>query len=152
MASTYVKMSSSEFSLPNHSTRQVFLSFKKSLSWHFVDRLKSGFWAIFGKFSHTYVEKSGYTVELIFYLGLWIFYMNLKLFTLKGRGVFCFRFLNFFYYSKINFHENLINFFSIYFFQDVSTEGSPKKDKKKRKGLRTPSFLKKRKDKKKVEA
>lgn len=36
--------------------------------------------------------------------------------------------------------------------QDVSTEGSPKKDKKKKKGLRTPSFLKKKKDKKRVEA
>lgn len=36
--------------------------------------------------------------------------------------------------------------------QDVSTEGSPKKDKKKKKGLRTPSFLKKKKDKKKTEA
>ncbi|GAB0097374.1 hypothetical protein DMENIID0001_130110 [Sergentomyia squamirostris] len=33
---------------------------------------------------------------------------------------------------------------------DVSTEGSPKKNKKK-KGLRTPSFLKKKKDKKRVE-
>ncbi|XP_067626317.1 gamma-adducin-like isoform X1 [Eurosta solidaginis] len=37
-------------------------------------------------------------------------------------------------------------------FQDVSTDGSPKKDKKKKKGLRTPSFLKKKKEKKKVEA
>lgn len=36
--------------------------------------------------------------------------------------------------------------------QDISTEGSPKKDKKKKKGLRTPSFLKKKKEKKKVEA
>lgn len=36
--------------------------------------------------------------------------------------------------------------------EDVSTEGSPKKDKKKKKGLRTPSFLKKRKDKKRMEA
>lgn len=36
--------------------------------------------------------------------------------------------------------------------EDVSTEGSPKKDKKKKKGLRTPSFLKKKKDKKRVEA
>ncbi|XP_037032848.1 protein hu-li tai shao isoform X3 [Bradysia coprophila] len=36
--------------------------------------------------------------------------------------------------------------------EDVSTEGSPKKDKKKKKGLRTPSFLKKKKEKKKVEA
>lgn len=36
--------------------------------------------------------------------------------------------------------------------QDASTDGSPKKDKKKKKGLRTPSFLKKKKDKKKVEA
>ncbi|XP_055701508.1 protein hu-li tai shao isoform X2 [Phlebotomus papatasi] len=35
--------------------------------------------------------------------------------------------------------------------EDVSTEGSPKKDKKKKKGLRTPSFLKKKKDKKRVE-
>ncbi|XP_055318220.1 protein hu-li tai shao isoform X1 [Sitodiplosis mosellana] len=35
---------------------------------------------------------------------------------------------------------------------DMSTEGSPKKDKKKKKGLRTPSFLKKKKEKKKVEA
>ncbi|CRK98553.1 CLUMA_CG011903, isoform B [Clunio marinus] len=35
--------------------------------------------------------------------------------------------------------------------QDASTDGSPKKDKKKKKGLRTPSFLKKKKDKKKVE-
>jgi adducin len=33
--------------------------------------------------------------------------------------------------------------------QDISTDGSPKKDKKKKKGLRTPSFLKKKKDKKK---
>jgi adducin len=38
------------------------------------------------------------------------------------------------------------------FQQDASTDGSPKKDKKKKKGLRTPSFLKKKKDKKKVEA
>ncbi|XP_018790082.1 PREDICTED: protein hu-li tai shao isoform X4 [Bactrocera latifrons] len=37
-------------------------------------------------------------------------------------------------------------------FQDVSTDGSPKKDKKKKKGLRTPSFLKKKKEKKKAEA
>ncbi|EDW61040.2 uncharacterized protein Dvir_GJ21816 [Drosophila virilis] len=37
-------------------------------------------------------------------------------------------------------------------FQDVSTDGSPKKDKKKKKGLRTPSFLKKKKEKKKSEA
>ncbi|XP_017838029.1 protein hu-li tai shao isoform X1 [Drosophila busckii] len=37
-------------------------------------------------------------------------------------------------------------------FQDVSTDGSPKKDKKKKKGLRTPSFLKKKKEKKKTEA
>uniref|UniRef100_A0A2M4CSG6 Putative cytoskeletal protein adducin n=1 Tax=Anopheles darlingi TaxID=43151 RepID=A0A2M4CSG6_ANODA len=36
--------------------------------------------------------------------------------------------------------------------QDISTDGSPKKDKKKKKGLRTPSFLKKRKDKKRVES
>ncbi|XP_067626318.1 beta-adducin-like isoform X2 [Eurosta solidaginis] len=36
--------------------------------------------------------------------------------------------------------------------EDVSTDGSPKKDKKKKKGLRTPSFLKKKKEKKKVEA
>lgn len=36
--------------------------------------------------------------------------------------------------------------------EDVSTEGSPKKDKKKKKGLRTPSFLKKKKEKKKIEA
>lgn len=38
--------------------------------------------------------------------------------------------------------------------QDVSvSEESPKKEKKKKKGLRTPSFLKKRKEKKKpVEA
>lgn len=36
--------------------------------------------------------------------------------------------------------------------EDVSTEGSPKKDKKKKKGLRTPSFLKKKKDKKRIEA
>lgn len=35
--------------------------------------------------------------------------------------------------------------------EDVSTEGSPKKDKKKKKGLRTPSFLKKKKDKKRIE-
>lgn len=33
--------------------------------------------------------------------------------------------------------------------QDISTDGEPKKDKKKKKGLRTPSFLKKKKDKKK---
>lgn len=34
--------------------------------------------------------------------------------------------------------------------QDVSvSEESPKKEKKKKKGLRTPSFLKKRKEKKK---
>ncbi|XP_075166052.1 adducin 1-like protein hts isoform X2 [Haematobia irritans] len=37
-------------------------------------------------------------------------------------------------------------------FQDISTDGSPKKDKKKKKGLRTPSFLKKKKEKKKAEA
>jgi hypothetical protein len=37
--------------------------------------------------------------------------------------------------------------------QDISTDGSPKKDKKKKRGLRTPSFLKKKsKEKKKVEA
>lgn len=42
--------------------------------------------------------------------------------------------------------------FHCYFLQDVSTEGSPKKDKKKKKGLRTPSFLKKKKEKKKVES
>lgn len=36
--------------------------------------------------------------------------------------------------------------------EDVSTEGSPKKDKKKKKGLRTPSFLKKKKEKKRIEA
>uniref|UniRef100_A0A182P0K1 Ras-GEF domain-containing protein n=1 Tax=Anopheles epiroticus TaxID=199890 RepID=A0A182P0K1_9DIPT len=36
--------------------------------------------------------------------------------------------------------------------EDISTDGSPKKDKKKKKGLRTPSFLKKRKDKKRVES
>ncbi|XP_017105940.1 protein hu-li tai shao isoform X4 [Drosophila bipectinata] len=36
--------------------------------------------------------------------------------------------------------------------EDVSTDGSPKKDKKKKKGLRTPSFLKKKKEKKKTEA
>ncbi|XP_032292932.1 protein hu-li tai shao isoform X4 [Drosophila virilis] len=36
--------------------------------------------------------------------------------------------------------------------EDVSTDGSPKKDKKKKKGLRTPSFLKKKKEKKKSEA
>lgn len=37
--------------------------------------------------------------------------------------------------------------------KDISTEDSPKKDKKKKKGLRTPSFLKKKKEKKKsVEA
>ncbi|XP_059619542.1 protein hu-li tai shao isoform X2 [Phlebotomus argentipes] len=35
--------------------------------------------------------------------------------------------------------------------EDVSTEGSPKKDKKKKKGLRTPSFLKKKKDKKRID-
>ncbi|XP_075223379.1 adducin 1-like protein hts isoform X2 [Lycorma delicatula] len=34
--------------------------------------------------------------------------------------------------------------------KDVSTEDSPKKDKKKKKGLRTPSFLKKKKEKKKI--
>lgn len=34
--------------------------------------------------------------------------------------------------------------------KDVSTEESPKKDKKKKKGLRTPSFLKKKKEKKKI--
>lgn len=34
--------------------------------------------------------------------------------------------------------------------KDISTEDSPKKDKKKKKGLRTPSFLKKKKEKKKV--
>lgn len=33
--------------------------------------------------------------------------------------------------------------------EDFSTDGSPKKDKKKKKGLRTPSFLKKKKEKKK---
>ncbi|KAG7298493.1 hypothetical protein JYU34_018125 [Plutella xylostella] len=33
--------------------------------------------------------------------------------------------------------------------KEMSTEGSPKKDKKKKKGLRTPSFLKKKKEKKK---
>lgn len=33
--------------------------------------------------------------------------------------------------------------------KEVSTEDSPKKDKKKKKGLRTPSFLKKKKEKKK---
>jgi adducin len=32
----------------------------------------------------------------------------------------------------------------------MSTEESPKKDKKKKKGLRTPSFLNKRKEKKKI--
>ncbi|XP_055916904.1 protein hu-li tai shao isoform X1 [Eupeodes corollae] len=37
-------------------------------------------------------------------------------------------------------------------FQDISIDDSPKKDKKKKKGLRTPSFLKKKKEKKKVEA
>lgn len=37
-------------------------------------------------------------------------------------------------------------------FQDISTDGSPKKDKKKKKGLRTPSFLKKKKEKKKGDA
>lgn len=36
-------------------------------------------------------------------------------------------------------------------FQDISTDGSPKKDKKKKKGLRTPSFLKKKKEKKRIE-
>ncbi|KAL7039080.1 hypothetical protein ACKWTF_009793 [Chironomus riparius] len=36
--------------------------------------------------------------------------------------------------------------------QDISTDGSPKKDKKKKRGLRTPSFLKKKKEKKKIEA
>jgi adducin len=36
--------------------------------------------------------------------------------------------------------------------EDVSTEGSAKKDKKKKRGLRTPSFLKKKKEKKKSEA
>lgn len=36
--------------------------------------------------------------------------------------------------------------------EDISTEGSPKKDKKKKRGLRTPSFLKKKKEKKKTEA
>ncbi|XP_030381751.1 protein hu-li tai shao [Scaptodrosophila lebanonensis] len=35
--------------------------------------------------------------------------------------------------------------------QDISTDGSPKKDKKKKKGLRTPSFLKKKKEKKKTD-
>ncbi|XP_046689302.1 protein hu-li tai shao isoform X3 [Homalodisca vitripennis] len=34
--------------------------------------------------------------------------------------------------------------------KDISTEESPKKDKKKKKGLRTPSFLKKKKEKKKI--
>ncbi|XP_067003897.1 protein hu-li tai shao isoform X2 [Anabrus simplex] len=34
--------------------------------------------------------------------------------------------------------------------KDLSTEESPKKDKKKKKGLRTPSFLKKKKEKKKM--
>ncbi|XP_075989417.1 adducin 1-like protein hts isoform X2 [Anticarsia gemmatalis] len=34
--------------------------------------------------------------------------------------------------------------------KEVSTEDSPKKDKKKKKGLRTPSFLKKKKEKKKT--
>lgn len=34
--------------------------------------------------------------------------------------------------------------------KDMSTEESPKKDKKKKKGLRTPSFLKKKKEKKKI--
>ncbi|GBP55268.1 hypothetical protein EVAR_24464_1 [Eumeta japonica] len=33
--------------------------------------------------------------------------------------------------------------------KEVSLEDSPKKDKKKKKGLRTPSFLKKKKEKKK---
>ncbi|CAF4892454.1 unnamed protein product [Pieris macdunnoughi] len=33
--------------------------------------------------------------------------------------------------------------------KEISTEDSPKKDKKKKKGLRTPSFLKKKKEKKK---
>ncbi|XP_073996097.1 adducin 1-like protein hts isoform X30 [Rhodnius prolixus] len=36
--------------------------------------------------------------------------------------------------------------------KDLSTEDSPKKDKKKKKGLRTPSFLKKKSKKKMVEA
>ncbi|XP_014254990.1 protein hu-li tai shao isoform X12 [Cimex lectularius] len=36
--------------------------------------------------------------------------------------------------------------------KDLSTEDSPKKDKKKKKGLRTPSFLKKKSKKKAVEA
>ncbi|XP_061725686.1 protein hu-li tai shao isoform X5 [Cydia pomonella] len=36
--------------------------------------------------------------------------------------------------------------------KEVSTEESPKKDKKKKKGLRTPSFLKKKKEKKKDKA
>lgn len=35
--------------------------------------------------------------------------------------------------------------------EDISIDGSPKKDKKKKKGLRTPSFLKKKKEKKKAE-
>lgn len=36
------------------------------------------------------------------------------------------------------------------YFQDISTsEATSKKDKKKKKGLRTPSFLKRKKDKKK---
>ncbi|KAF4516402.1 hypothetical protein B566_EDAN008525 [Ephemera danica] len=35
--------------------------------------------------------------------------------------------------------------------KDLSTEGSPKKDKKKKKGLRTPSFLKKKQKKKVAE-
>ncbi|KAK6635430.1 hypothetical protein RUM44_000681 [Polyplax serrata] len=34
--------------------------------------------------------------------------------------------------------------------KDRSVEDSPKKDKKKKKGLRTPSFLKKKKEKKKI--
>ena len=42
------------------------------------------------------------------------------------------------------------NFKTIVFFsQDISTSEASKKDKKKKKGLRTPSFLKKKKDKKK---
>ncbi|KAL5285602.1 add-1 family protein [Megaselia abdita] len=45
-----------------------------------------------------------------------------------------------------------LNTFSQSSKEDISTEGSPKKDKKKKKGLRTPSFLKKKKEKKKVEA
>ncbi|KAF4516404.1 hypothetical protein B566_EDAN008527 [Ephemera danica] len=36
--------------------------------------------------------------------------------------------------------------------KDLSTEGSPKKDKKKKKGLRTPSFLKKKQKKKVAES